>query len=435
MDLYKSSRAIYICIATAIIFCFAYIYLMSYFAEPIAWAIIGITQIALFVGCGGCVLEYIEKKNSTNILYKDSASGFLVGAIVLGLSAIIFLIMLVCGFNQLKVAIDVVDASADFLRKTKRVISVPVVYFFFTVVVVMVWLFAMVCIWSIGTITAKTGVTNPYFQLKTVKFGGKADSSDIYILACVMFFGLLWIVAFFNAQQSFIVMVSACTYYFDSTKDKEGDATVSMGVKWAWVQHAGSLAMGSFIIALVEFVRIVVYTLTEQARKASGDNAAVKCLACLANCIMACIEKIVDYINKAAYSYMAVSGDGFCTSAWNGFLLNMKHSLEFAWAKLLAELFILTGKLSLVAVNCLILYLVMHYVTDDFSGDEAVSSIWSPMIVVAIITFIAASVFLGLFSNTVLALMTCLAIDTDLNGEPKFGPPTFHDGNSPFKGE
>jgi hypothetical protein len=163
MDLYKSSRAIYICIATAIIFCFAYIYLMSYFAEPIAWAIIGITQIALFVGCGGCVLEYIEKKNSTNILYKDSASGFLVGAIVLGLSAIIFLIMLVCGFNQLKVAIDVVDASADFLRKTKRVISVPVVYFFFTVVVVMVWLFAMVCIWSIGTITAKTGVTNPYF--------------------------------------------------------------------------------------------------------------------------------------------------------------------------------------------------------------------------------------------------------------------------------
>tara|TARA_B110000285_G_C15105150_1_gene607513 strand:+ start:1548 stop:2078 length:531 start_codon:yes stop_codon:yes gene_type:complete len=150
---------------------------------------------------------------------------------------------------------------------------------------------------------------------------------------------------------------------------------------------------------------------------------------------MACIEKIVDYINKAAYAYMAVSGDGFCTSAWNGFLLNMKHSLEFAWAKVLAELFILTGKLSLVAINCGTLYLVMHYVTDDFTGPEAVSSAWGPIVVVALITFVAASVFLGLFSNTVLSLMTCLAIDVDLHGEPKFGPPTFHDSLDNFRVE
>lgn len=66
-----------------------------------------------------------------------------------------------------------------------------------------------------------------------------------------MFFGLLWIIAFFNASQSFIVMVSACTYYFDSDKDKDGYAEVSKGIKYAWINHPGSLAMGSFIIALV----------------------------------------------------------------------------------------------------------------------------------------------------------------------------------------
>lgn len=113
----------------------------------------------------------------------------------------------------------------------------------------------------------------------------------------------------------------------------------------------------------------------------------------------------------------------------------MKHGLEFAWAKVLAELFILTGKLSLVAVNCALLYVTMNFVFDDFSGSDAVSSIYSPMIVVAIITYVAASVFLGLFSNTVLALMTCLAIDVDLNGTPKFGPPTFHDSLDKFSSE
>ena len=30
------------------------------------------------------------------------------------------------------------------------------------------------------------------------------------------------------------------------------------------------------------------------------------------------IENICDYINKVAYSYIAVSGESFCTSAWHG---------------------------------------------------------------------------------------------------------------------
>lgn len=344
--------------------------------------------------------------------------------------------MLICGFNQLKIAIDVIDAAADFLRKTKRVILVPVLYFFANIVIIVIWLFSMGAIWSTGDIAAKESKTlNPYYQLKTVTFNGKADAGDMYILALVFFFGLLWILAFFNAQQSFIVMVSACSYYFDSNSEKDGYADVGMGVKYAWVYHSGSLALGSFIIALVQFLRIVVATITEQAQKASGDNAAVKCIACVANCCMKCIEKIVDYINRSAYAYMAVSGDGFCTSAWNGFLLNLKHSLEFAWANTLAELFILTGKISLVAINCGWLWVTMNFITNDTKGDEAVSSIWGPIAVIALITFVSASVFLGLFSNAVLSLMTCLSIDVDLNGTPKYGPPTFHDSLDKFKVE
>lgn len=257
----------------------------------------------------------------------------------------------------------------------------------------------------------------------------------MYYIAMAMFFGLLWIIAFFNAQQSFIVMVAGCSYYFDSNSEKDGYADVGMGVKFAWVNHVGSLAMGSFLVALVEFLRVVVAVIVEQAQKASGNNPVVKCIGCVANCCMECLQKVIDYINKAAYAYMAVSGQGFCSSAWDGFMLNMKHGLEFAWARVLAELFILTGKLSLVALNCGVLYLTMNYVFMDFTGSDAVSSIYSPMIVVAVITYVAASVFLGLFSNTVLSLMTCLAIDVDLNGEPKYGPPTFHDSLDKFKTE
>jgi hypothetical protein len=48
-DLYLSSRAIYISMAMAFVYSIVYIYLMSAFAEYIAWAVIGAIQIGLFV--------------------------------------------------------------------------------------------------------------------------------------------------------------------------------------------------------------------------------------------------------------------------------------------------------------------------------------------------------------------------------------------------
>lgn len=156
----------------------------------------------------------------------------------------------------------------------------------------------------------------------------------------------------------------------------------------------------------------------------NGDNVAVKCILGCAECCLACIDKICDYINRAAYAYMAVSGDSFCTSAWNGFLLNLKHILKFSWANLLASLFVMLGKIGIVVLNCFSLYMIMKYVTKDL---EEISSLAGPFLIVAIITYLAANVILGLFDEIVLALMTCLAIDSDLNGNPNFGPPTFHD--------
>jgi len=99
MDLYRSSTAIYISIASAIIFCFIYIYFMSAFAEPLAWGIIGITQVSLFNGCGACLFEYLKHKGSADAITAKLATYMLIAGIVLGLLAIIMLIMLICGFN------------------------------------------------------------------------------------------------------------------------------------------------------------------------------------------------------------------------------------------------------------------------------------------------------------------------------------------------
>jgi len=149
----------------------------------------------------------------------------------------------------------------------------------------------------------------------------------------------------------------------------------------------------------------------------------LKCVGCL----LWCLEKIADYINEAAYAYMAVSGDSFCSSAWSGFLLNLKHLAKFAFANSIAKMFVALGKGAIVFCNMGLAYFIMG----QTGSIDQVSSIWGPLICVGAVTFVAASIFLGLLDQTVMGMMTSLAVDMDLHGgEAQFGPETFHESLS-----
>uniref|UniRef100_A0A7S3N2V9 Choline transporter-like protein n=1 Tax=Strombidium inclinatum TaxID=197538 RepID=A0A7S3N2V9_9SPIT len=435
-DMYLSSRAIYWSMAMAFVYCFIYIYLMSAFAEPIAWICVGLIQLGLIGASVACffIRKHLIQNNpdaeenlgsgdpsnwSTNqSLNSDIIKNekmYLAGCIFFAIAALIFFCLICCGFRSLKLAIDVIDASADFLAGTKRIILVPIFYFFLTLIVVLIWSGGMAAVVSMNEIEAGDGIQEKDLTWK----------KNVVYMALYMLFGILWITAWLEYTSTFVVMVSASTYYFNSGPNNEGAAEVSEGFKMAYLYHCGSIACGAFVIAIIRFIRIVFYYLAKQAEKASGDNQAVKLIVSCANCILNCIEKFVDYINESAFAYMAVSGDSFCSSSWNGFLLNVKHLLKFQFANTIAKVFIFLGKIAIVVGNCFSLYFIMDKITHD---TEEVSSLLGPMVVVAIVSYITASIFLGLFDTAVLALMTCLAVDMDMNdGHPQFGPPTFHD--------
>jgi len=187
----------------------------------------------------------------------------------------------------------------------------------------------------------------------------------------------------------------------------------------------GSLAMGSFVIGIIRFAKIMFIYAARMAAKASGDNKVSQLTLKCGLCYIECLEKVTDYINEAAYAYMAVSGENFIKSAWNGFLLNVKHIMKFSFANLLANVFIFLGKVGITVGNVFSLLFIMKTVTKDM---DEISSIFGPCLVVGVFTYFTASVFLGLFDTAVMSMMTSLAIDMDLNGgNPVYGPPTFHD--------
>lgn len=64
-----------------------------------------------------------------------------------------------------------------------------------------------------------------------------------------------------------------------------------------------------------------------------------------------CIEELVEYLNKIAYAYMAITGNTYCSSAWNGFLLNIKHCCQFFLTIQLAEGFVQLGVAMIILAN------------------------------------------------------------------------------------
>lgn len=330
-----------------------------------------------------------------------------------------YLIFVCCAFRQLKIAINVIDASADFIKSTKRIILVNIAFFFGSLLILFLCVGGLVGILSMGDVQPNTSVIP---QGKSIHVQEEMRVKFVYSSAFVIF-GILWIQAFLNAQLSFVVMVSATSYYFDSNSDRDGSARVGLGFKYSYRYHFGSLAFGSFVIPLFKVVRVLFIAPSRLAAKLGDGNSVTSTIFTCANCVLQCCEAMCDYLNQQAYAYMAVSGDRLCVSAWNGFLLNLKHTAKFAWANFLANVFILIGKLTVIIVNTMFVYLMMKYMSRDI---DDVQMLAGPLAVVALATYVVTSIFLGIFDEVVLALMTCLAIDSDLNSEPISGPAAFH---------
>lgn len=76
----------------------------------------------------------------------------------------------------------------------------------------------------------------------------------------------------------------------------------------------------------------------------------------------------------------------------------MKHGAEFVFVKILAKVFIFIGKFGITVGNCFSCYGIMKFVTKDL---DELSSVWTPIIMVGVVTFIAASLFLALYEEAV----------------------------------
>jgi hypothetical protein len=179
-----------------------------------------------------------------------------------------------CNRTSLETAIAIIDASADFMIDTKRLILVSVFYFIVTMIIFFLYLFAIASVFSL------VEFKDPTPKGSQVKVIDGDVPPKVWGLIGFLTFGWMWITKFISDKAKYITMVSASTYYFNNSDEKTGGAEVSTAFSFAYLKNAGSIAFGLLILTIIAILKAMVDAAANSAKK-DGDGAA-QCVACLA---------------------------------------------------------------------------------------------------------------------------------------------------------
>jgi choline transporter-like protein 2/4/5 len=155
--------------------------------------------------------------------------------------------------------------------------------------------------------------------------------------------------------------------------------------------YLGSCALGSLVVASVQFFRYAVMYFMQRLKKVAENNAFVRVLMWLVNCLLWLLQKIVELISHNAYVIIAIEGTGFCSSDATATRVMTDNFVRLATLTMVADSMLFLGKLGTAATSAFFTFVYL----DKTFPDGKLSSPIIPVIVVFLTAFAIASVGFG----------------------------------------
>jgi choline transporter-like protein 2/4/5 len=184
--------------------------------------------------------------------------------ILFGCTALFFC-MIMCMYNNIKISIAVLQTAAVIVIRNIRILIIPLIAISFTLSFLLGWLYSMGYILAQANINQPTGNS----QLKNINLNGK---DEVKWQIAIAVFGLFWGIELLGAIFDYVIIVGVSAWYFTSNHDTRGSFSLTRGFYWAFRYNFGSLAFGSFLLALVWMIRIVFEYLDKKMKKLSENN-------------------------------------------------------------------------------------------------------------------------------------------------------------------
>jgi len=132
---------------------------------------------------------------------------------------------------------------------------------------------------------------------------------------------------------------------------------------------------------------------------------------CVVRCCLDCCHRFVKFLNKNAYIQVALTGKNFCSSAMAAFVLALKNSGSFVITNGIGALIQFLGKMGIAVANAVLAYAMLTQIDSVAPG---LQSPVAPLVVVFLLSYLMAAIFMSVYSITSLSLLQCLYADVDL---------------------
>lgn len=367
----------------------------------------------------------------------------LVCAYVLWVFGGIYFILVCCLQERIRLAISVNKVAATFVAHTPRILLVPIIQSFIGVLWIGLWAFSVSFLLSQvpDSYTPKTTYSSYAEAYGTVDTPGKCNdkwpAGSVWkneescpldangVPACwncappryifdtrfaVSFFVFLWNNALNVAIGQCVIAGAVGVWFFTPNAEKGKRRAIATSLYNVFRYHLGSLAFGSFIIALIQFIRYCMKYLEKQAQQ--QKNRVMVLVFKALQCCLWCFEKCMKFLNKNAYIQIALMGTNFCTSAKKAFFLILRNAIRFGTVALLGSMIHMIGFLFIVAASVGLGYLFLISLHPDVS--PAVN-----LVVYGLMAYLIAKLFMNVFGLAVDSTLQCFLAceEMDLGGD------------------
>jgi len=317
------------------------------FAVLLVIAVVAVVVVAAVAGSDATeeAMNGTESTGTTDTNYRGFIYVMLIsGLCSFGFSAVLLPVMFRLG-NILIKATLIVGIVAYFVIAGFMLVAGQVIPGIICLVLAMFYCCYAFCVWSsipFATANLVTGMTS-------VRSNCGVTIVAYWLSATAIVWTLIWLVALAgvydeNQTNYPILFVFLLAYYFVHQVLKNVIHVTVAGVVGTWwlapeeakgccssavkdsffrsvTSSFGSICFGSFLLAVVQALK----TLANIARN-NGEDYQI--LLCLVECILGCIEDIIEYFNKWAFVYVGLYGYGYIEAGKNVITLFKNRGFE-----------------------------------------------------------------------------------------------------------
>ncbi|CAH1398074.1 unnamed protein product [Nezara viridula] len=355
---------------------FLVLFLLQYVAGIVVWFVLISTVVVSIATVFYLWTVYAQKRaveeSQSNIIFKRISNTNLVYAIIA----------------------TIVMEAGKAISSMPLLILQPIATFIALTITVCLWFYFSLWIESSGYLYDDG---SPYFFYK--------KDSTMKVTRWYNLLAMFWMTQFCIGCQHMVIAGAVATWFF--TRDKSTLAKpIQLSTGRLIRYHLGSVALGSLMIALVQFVRAIFSFIYYQTKDNTGDIGKAIYKAC--QCCLYCFEKILTYITRAAYIEIAIYGNNFCWSGEQAMKVLTNNSLRVFAINSVGDFVLFLSKVLVVSFTVLIGYFVFEHM-------EGIQHIWVILCLLAIFAYLISHCFISVYEMVIDTIFICFCEDCEMN--------------------